>query len=239
MAETKKTTRRRKKTEVVVEAEAPVAVEPVEEVEAPKAEPAVDNAELDALKEQNDLLKQQIEALKEQINASPQVIQISNDTERVDFLWLAPVADENELLIGGGVYGKITGKVGNFSVPKNELSRVLDAATRNYIDYRWLLILGGLNEEERKQYGVDYKEGEVLDKNVFLRLLDIKDEIVGIYEKLGDESRTTVAKMYYEAWIDPEKKHKIKRANVVAMNKISPQAGFKGILDAMNAEDAE
>ena len=236
MAETKKTTtRRRKKTEVTVEAEAPVAVEAVEE---PKAE-AKANAEMDALKEQIELQKQQIEMLKAQISATPQVIQISNDTERVDFLWLAPVADENELLIGGGVYGKITGKVGNFSVPKNELSRVLDAATRDYLESRWLLILGGLTEEERIQYGVDYKAGEVLDKQLFIRLMDLQDEIVDIYKGLCDESRKIVAKMYHEAYIDPAKRPKVKRANVVAMNKIAPQAGLKAIIEAMNAEEVE
>lgn len=236
-----KTTRRRRKT---VEE---TAVEPVvketgtinvtAETTAERLVKEVD-LEVELLKQQNELMKAQLEALKAQIaNAQPQVIQISPDTERVEFLWLAPVADENELLIAGGLYGKITGKVGNFFVPKNELSRMLDAEMRKYIENRWLIVLGGLDEKERMMYGVDYKYGEVLDKEIFMRLLDMGKDLIDVYEKLCSASKEVVAKLYYEAWTDPARKRKINRATVVAMNKIEPQKGFKSIITGMNEED--
>ena len=238
--ETKSTRRRRKVQEEapveVVEAEAAVAEEKVTKT---PAEEKVDPA-LELLKQQNDLMKAEIEALKAQIaNAQPQIIQIAPDTERIEFLWLAPVANENELLIAGGMYGKITGQVGNFSIPKNELSRMLDAEMRKYIETRWLIVLGGLDENERRMYGVDYKPGEVLDKEAFMRLLDIGKDIVGIYERLCDASRDVVAKLYFEAWGDPSKKRKVHRNVVVEMNKIAPKAGFKAILEGMNQEEIE
>ena len=241
MAEEIKTTKPRRKRKVQEEkpVEATAAVEEVVE-EAPAAGPANEEtkksepSEIELLKEQIALIQAQNEALKAQLEAKPQIIQIAPDTERIEFLWLAPVADENELLIAGGLYGKITGKVGNFSVPKNELSRMLDAEMRQYIENRWLIVLGGLNENERKMYGVDYKPGEVLDKEVFMRMLDYGKDIVDIYANLCDASKEVVAKMYYEAWTDPAKKIRVKRQTVVEMNKIRSQPGLKAIIDGMN-----
>ena len=180
-----KSTRRRKK----VQEETPVVLAEAGEPAKPTVmEPMAVNktqsvSELELLKQQNELMKAEIEALKAQMaNAQPQIIQVAPDTERIEFLWLAPVADENELLIAGGMYGKIVGKFGNFSIPKNELSRMLDAEMRKYIENRWLIVLGGLDDNERRMYGVDYKPGEVLDKEAFIRMLDIGKEIIGIYE---------------------------------------------------------
>ena len=262
MAEEKKTKRkytRKAKTEAVVseqpveQAEAVVEEAVVEEAvaeevptevvaDAPVEEPETVevNPEVELLREQNEILKKQMEELKAQINnARPQVIQIANDTERIEFLWLAPVADDNEFLVADGLYGKITGKVGNFSVPKNEFSRILDSQTRKFIENRWLIVLGGLTDEERKMYGVDYKKGEVMDKDVFMRMLDIGKDIVDIYRDLCDASKAVVAKLYYEAWTDPNRRHKVKRETVVAMHKISSQPGIKAIIDEMNRADAE
>lgn len=252
MAEEKKTKRkytRKAKTEAVVTEQPIEQVEAVAEEESAVVEVPTSveermvvevNPEVELLKEQNEILKKQMDELKAQLNnVRPQVIQIANDTERIEFLWIAPVSDDNEWLIADGLYGKITGKVGNFSVPKNEFARILDSATRKYIENRWLIVLGGLDESERRMYGVDYKPGEVLDKEVFLRLLDIGKDIVDIYKDLCDASKEVVAKMYYEAWIDPSKSKKVKRDTVVAMHKIKAQPGLKAILDEMNRKDAE
>ena len=245
MAEEKNTeVKRRRRKKALTEEPVSVSEEAATLMDEPEQEPKAEaestkpNPEVEALKEQNEWLKAQMEELKAQIvNMRPQVIQVSPDTERIEFLWLAPVADENELLIAGGLYGKITGKVGNFSVPKNELSRMLDAEMRKYIENRWLIVLGGLDDNERRMYGVDYKPGEVMDKEAFMRMLDIGPDIIGIYERLCDASKDVVAKMYYEAWTDQTKKKKVKRDTVVAMNKLAPKPGLKAIIEGMNQED--
>lgn len=187
-------------------------------------------------------MEAQIAELKAQLEKAsapaPQIIQMSGNTERIDFLWMAPVADDNQLLIGEqGMYGKIVGKTGNFSIPKNDLSRILDSAMRKYLDNRWLIVLGGMTPEERVQYGVDYKPGEVLDKQAFLGLLDMGKKILDIYPGLCDQSKEMVAKLYYEAYADQT--HYVSRDIVVQLNKISPQQGFKAIIEDMNAKEAE
>ena len=117
----------------------------------------VDNSAMDALKAQNEMLQRQMEELQRQILAmqKPQVIQVAADTERVHFLWQADVADYNLVTFGpGGMYGSITGKTGTFSVPKNELSRILDDRTRRFLERRWLIVLDGLTDDERESLGV-------------------------------------------------------------------------------------
>lgn len=225
----KKRTRKSKATP-----EEQVVVEEVKEevkVEEPKEK---EISETEALKAQVEELKR---LLAEQQSKPVQVVQIANDTERVQFLWQAEVADDNQVIFGdNGRYGKIVGKTGGFSVPKNDLSSVLDARTRQFIDMRWLIIVSGLNEEEREALNANYSEGEILDKKAFAKMVELGDKMLDIYPELCDEHKAMVAKRYYEAW---KNKKGVRRELVVALNKLSPNDGFKAIIEEMNAKDAE
>lgn len=202
-----------------------------------------DDAALAALREQNELLQKQILAMQEQMAAMamPKVIQVAADTEKVHFLWQAPVADDNVVLFGeGGMYGKITGKTGSFLVPKGELSRILDSMTRLFLEKRWLIVLDGLNEEEREALGVNYKPGEVLDKRAFRSMVDIGDEILDIFPKLCDSHKDMVGQRFYEAWTAGNPA--VKRETVVALLRQSKESGhevkaFSAIIEEMNERD--
>lgn len=227
-AEKRRLAREKKASEAAAaNAEAPVAEDPM----------------VQALREQNELLQKQIQAMQEQMNAlaMPKVIQVAADTEKVHFLWQAPVADDNVVLFGeGGMYGRITGKTGSFFVPKSELSRILDSMTRLFLENRWLIVLDGLNEEEREALGVNYKPGEVLDKRAFRSMVDMGDEILDIFPKLCDSHKEMVGQRFYEAWCagDPH----IKRETVVELLKMSRASGkeikgFSAIIEEMNEKD--
>ena len=214
---------------------------PTENVEEPTTDPIVE-----ALKAQNELLQRQMEELQRQMLAmqKPQVIQVAPDTERVHFLWQADVADYNLVTFGpGGMYGSITGKTGTFSVPKNELSRILDNRTRGYLRRRWLLVVDGLNDEERESMGVAYADGEVLDRRVFAKMVDLpKEEICEIYRKLCADHKEMVARRYYEAW--QSNSDSVTREKVIALRDITRDMGldisaFKEILHEMNATEEE
>ena len=201
---------------------------------------------VEALKEQNELLQKQMEALQEQLLAlqRPQVIQVAADTERVYFLWQAEVADYNLVTFGpGGMYGSITGKTGTFSVPKNDMSRILDDRTRRFLEKRWLIVVDGLNDDEREALDVSYKDGEILDKKVFARMVDLdKDEICDVYSKLCPEHKAMVGKRYYEAWLN--RNENVTRDKVIALRNITRDQGleikaFQQILQGMNASDEE
>lgn len=206
--------------------------------------------ELEAAKEENAALKSEIEQIKEQMAAlmerlsvqqAPAPVVMEKPTEIVHFLWQAEVAPDNVVTFGeNGAFGRIVGKTGSFGVAKSDLSRVLDITTRSFLDRRWLIILDGLTQEEREALGVDYKEGEILDKKAFTKIFEMGDAILDIYPRLCDSHKEMIAKRYYEAW---ENKRYIKRETVVALNKMSiadgiPGGAFKVIIEAMNAADA-
>ena len=244
-AERLKAAREKKATEAAraqeTEKSEETAAEAIEKSEAPAVDPA-----MEALKEQNELLRKQMEMLQAQINAlqRPQVIQVAADTERVHFLWQADVADYNLVTFGpGGMYGSITGKTGTFSVPKNELSRVLDDKTRRMLARRWLIVLDGLTDEERESLGVDYKDGELLDRRIFSKMVELsKDEICEVYPRLCESHKQMVGRRYYEEY--QSRNEAVTREKVIALRNLTREAGldiqaFQQILLEMNASEEE
>ena len=229
----------------------PVEYEPedgTENVENPTENPpenVIDPA-MEALKAQNEMLQRQMEEMQRQLVAlqKPQVIQVAADTERVFFLWQADVADYNLVTFGpGGMYGSITGKTGTFSVPKNELSRILNDKTRRYIEKRWLIVVDGLTDEERESLGVDYKDGEILDRKVFSKMVELsKDEICAIFPRLCDSHKEMVGRRYYEEY--QKRNEAVTREKVIALRNLARETGleikaFKQILLEMNATEEE
>lgn len=195
------------------------------------------DSEIEALKRQLADMK----ALLETANR-PQIVQIGGDTEKVNFLWQAEVADDNVVVFGdGGMYGRIVGKTGTFSVPKSDLSRLLDGMNRFFLDKRWLIVLDGLTEDEREMLGVAYSEGEVLDRRAFAKMVELGAEILEIYPRLCDSHKEMVAKRYHEAYMngDPH----VTREIVVELSRLAKSAGrgedFKDIIENMNAKDIE
>ena len=221
------------------------ATEPAEVVETTPEEPVATPSETDALREQNELLKKQLEAMQKQMEslAKPQVVQVMADTEKVHFLWQAEVSDSNVVHFGdGGMYGRIVGKTGSFYVPKSDLSRVLTEVNRLHLKRRWLIIVSGLDDEERVALGVDYKEGELLDKRAFAKMVDLGDEILEIYPALCEGHKKMVAQRYAEAF--HKNNPNVTRERVLALNAMSKEAGsekgdFTPIIEMMNQRDAE
>ena len=191
-------------------------------------------------------MQKQLEAMKAAMEASqkPQVIQLAADTEKVQFLWMAEVCDENVFEVGpGGMYGRIVGRgPSRFLVPKSDLSRAMDAMFRQLMDCRWIIVLSGLTDEERQVYGVDYREGEYLDEKAFTRLVSLGDEILDVYPALCDGHKEMVEKRYYEEW--REGNPAVTRDTVLRLKNLAADAGradnaFKRIIQEMNAADAD
>lgn len=227
--EVKKTTTRTRKTQEKKEDTATVNVKDIAELK-----------KVDKREEEIERLNAEIEWLKQQMaqrSASPQQIVLSTDnSERVWFLWLADVADDNQILIGeSGQYGRIVGKTGTFYVPKNDISRVLDSAMRHYLAMRWMIVVSGLTDEEREALGVNYKEGELLDEKAFRRIADMGEELLAIYSELCEPHKEMVASRYHEEYMNGKN---IDRNMVVRLNKIHPSPAFKDILEDMNEKEA-
>lgn len=203
--------------------------------------------EIEALKKQLEEQKKMFAEMQEMLKkaqSAPQVVQVAPaEAEKVHFLFEAEVADDNIFSPGeNGRYGRIIGKSGSFYVPKNEISAVMDAQFRAMLENRWIIVVSGLTEEEREAFGVDYKEGEYLDKKAFAKMVDLGDEMLEIYPKLCKGHREMVAKRYYEAYVNGNPK--VTRELVVELNKLSKKAGsekgdFVGIIEKMNEADTK
>lgn len=213
------------------------------EIAALKAQLADMSAQLDAAnkaKDETETLKAQVAELlaRQEAAQKPQIITVAADTEKVQFLWQAEVADDNVTSFGdGGMYGRIIGKTGVIYVPKSDVSRILTAMNRYFLDTRQLIVVSGLTEEEREAWGVDYKEGEILDRTAFARMVELEGGILEIYPNLCEGHKEMVAKRYNEAY-QAGNPH-VKRDVVEALYRMAKEAGreedFKGIVEAMNA----
>lgn len=203
------------------------------------AEKTYTKAELDAL------IKEAVAAAVAQAaaNQTPQIVQVAADVEKVQFLFQAEVSDENVYEVGPqGMFGRVVGKTGSFTVPKSELSRAMDGMFRLLVEKRWIIAVSGLTDEEREIYGMNYKEGEILDKRAFARMVELGDEILNIYPQLCKGHREMVAKRYHEAFENGSPY--VTRSRVVELNKMSKQLGskngdFTDIIEKMNVADAE
>ena len=182
-------------------------------------------------------------AMKNMQPVVPQQVVIASDTEKVHFLWQAEVMDDNVVQFGeGGMYGSIVGKTGNFFVPKSDLSRVLTDLNRRFLRQRWLIIVSGLTEEERDALGVNYKEGELLDRNAFAKMVELGDEMLNIYPALCEGHKMMVAQRYADAFA--ENSEYVTRERVVKLNAMSKREGhergdFIGIIERMNERDTQ
>lgn len=253
MARPKKNAQSVKETQKVQETPAQEA-EAVEEVKTPNVETVTDEKTAPPTFTEEQVQAMIAEAVSkatkeavEQTTATfkaqntPQVIQVSADTERVHFLWQAEVSDENVYEIGPqGMYGRIVGKTGSFMVPKGDLSRVMDSMFRLLLERRWIIAVDGLTDEEREAYGVNYKEGELLDKRCFAKMVELGNGILDIYPKLCKGHREMVAKRYHEAYLNNSQY--VTREIVVELNRLSKQMGspngdFTDIIEAMNRTD--
>lgn len=192
------------------------------------------DVEIENLKAQLEQMKQ---LMAEQAARPQQIVVTQDNSERVWFRWMADISDDNTVYIGeNGQFGRIVGKTGTTYVPKNELSRVLDSAVRYYLEHRWLIVISGLNEEEREALGVNYKPGELLDENAFRKLAELGDELTEIYPALCDSHKEMVASFLHEAY---ENGKRLDRNLIVELNNLHSDPALIDIIEQMNAKDAE
>ena len=182
------------------------------------------------------------EAMKNAPQAMTQIVQYGADAQKVQFLWMAEVADDNTVQFGdGGMYGSIVGKTGSFYVPKNDLSRILTSMNRKFLEDRWLIVVNGLTDEERETLGVDYKEGEVLDRKAFAKMVELGDKLLELDPALCEGHKQMVAQRYADAFAAGSPY--VTRERAVKLNDLSRREGhergdFIHIIEEMNERDA-
>lgn len=222
-------------------AEARKAAKEAKEAEAREEAKKEENNEIELLKARNEMLMKQMEALMAQMQdmQKPQIIQVAADVAKVHLLWQAEVADDNVVAFGeGGRYGVVKGKRGEFYMPKTDFSTIMDERVRFFLDNRWLIVLDGLTDEEREAYGVDYKDGEYLDKKAFAKLIEIGADILNIYPNLCDGNKKMVSQRYADAFNNGQyiDRAVVEKLNEMSKTKANPRGDFVQIVEALNKQ---
>lgn len=147
--------------------------------------------------------------------------------DMVTILYLAEVSPESELLLPG--YGSMR-PMSYLEVPKKEFgNKFMSSLVRKLIHRRHLIVMNGLNADERRRWDCDYKAGEVLTEREFDRMLDFDtDTLAGIFENLCEEHQRFVATRFITAKERNDNRVSIEKARRI--NEISKKYDKEGML---------
>lgn len=157
----------------------------------------------------------------------------------VKLLYLDSVIDNNEIPIGGGRI--ISGSGRRFSVKLSDFEGTfLTPLVMKLLKKRKFIVLDGLNKEQREQYGVDYKQGEVLlNEGLFNWFFTAPvSEVKAAFADLCPEHRELVSARFLEAFEEGD--NRMTRDRIEALNAVSKKdypdgkGAFTPILEAIN-----
>lgn len=193
--------------------------------------------------EVNDIVQKAVaEALEAYKASQPQtVVQVAKD-EYVTILFIGAIAEGTTVSMPK--WGQINYAGGMLDIPKKEFLQGIGVQVNNaLLRERQIIVLSGLTDEERRRFGVDYKEGEYLTVTALYELIGYDTEkICDIFAKLCNEHKRIVAKIFIGAYFDKHD-NRINRETVKALNSLSKSVDkdglFTPILEDMGARDAE
>lgn len=176
---------------------------------------------------------------QQQINQTQTIVQVAKE-EYVTILYIGSIAKGT--VVSLPKWGQITYAGGMLDIPKKDFLQGIGIQVNNeLLKKRSLIVLNGLTDEERRRFGVEYKDGECLTTEAFFSLLDFnQDKIVEIFTKLCETHKRTVAKIFMSAYFEKHD-NRINRETIRELNKISKvveQEGlFTQIIEDMNNND--
>lgn len=147
----------------------------------------------------------------------------------VKILYIDSVIANNQVPIGPGRY--ITGSGRVFSVSLDQFEgEFMTPLTMELIRERKFVILSGLSDEQREQYGCLYTEGEVVkNEGVFDALItESVEKAVRIFGELCQEHRQMAATRFMTAYYEKHD-NRLTRDRIEALNKIGKQNGEEGL----------
>lgn len=157
----------------------------------------------------------------------------------VKMLYIDSCIPNNQIPIGKGRV--ITGSGKTFSVTLTDFEgEFMTAFIQKLIKKRKIIVLDGVTEDMRNQYGCQYAEGEIIkNEGIFDYLLNCTAaEAERLFRELCPEHRELVARRFMEAFENGD--NRLDRARVEALNGISKGdaadgvGAFTPILKALN-----
>lgn len=124
-------------------------------------------------------------------------------------------------------------------IPKKEFGRFMSPQARKFVEKRRLLVLSGLNEEERRRWNCDYRPGETLTENAFDNLLDLSEaKIADLFRALCPEHKRAVVRFLYSKADEAQRKgepidNRIDLSKARTLNEISKSVEPDGMLNLL------
>lgn len=179
------------------------------------------------------------EALKNSGNQGSQVVVVPE--EKVTLLFIGGIAKGTSVNLGK--LGKINKDGGTIDISKKEFLQGINETIDLLLAKRKLIVINGLDEEEKERYGVQYEDGTLLTAKQYHKLLDYADDtICEIYDKLCDQHQETVARVIISAYTEA-KDPRVNTEKLKKLNKISkkkhPEGVFTEILKKINADEID
>jgi hypothetical protein len=188
-------------------------------------------------KQVDELIKKAVKQALEE-NQAQTIVQVSKE-EYVTVLLITAVADDTSVSIGE--IGKINRAGNTLDIEKKTFLQCMgNPVVDTLLRKRKLIVVNGLTDEERERFGLLYEEGELLTQKAYFKLLDFtREEIVSIFEKLCEEHKRVVAKMYMTAYFD-KNDNRVNLETVRDLNRLSKSVEkdglFKTIIDDIGAK---
>lgn len=131
----------------------------------------------------------------------PSVVQIAPQKEEmVTLLYMGAVAEGSRVNLGEKL-GEIMGRGGTRTISKTVFFENMTPNVINRLKDRRLIVMDGLTDEERERYGVNYKDGELVSKDIYYKLLDLdEDTVVSIFKKACFRHKQLIASLYGDAY---------------------------------------
>lgn len=170
---------------------------------------------------------------------APTVLYAAPREPMVKILYLDSAIENNEIPIGGGRV--ITGSGRVFNVKLTDFEGIfMTPLVSKLLKLRKFIVLDGLTQEQREQYGVNYREGEIVkNEGMFDAFFNMPvQRAAEAFSALCPEHRDMVARRFIDAF--EKRDNRITRDRVEALNAISKRdyedgrGAFTHILEEIN-----
>lgn len=213
---------------------------PMDTAETVTGETSTEDVHADGTPDVIAALQEQIKALQEQIKnagSTPSVV-LAKPEEMVKVTYISNVSPTNILDLGD--FGQMTGVGWVIEVPRKDFGgKFMTPFVQKLIAKRRLIVLDGLNEEERIRYNVAYKPGEVMDVQMFDKLIGMDvEKLTNIFKNLCAEHQQFVATRFITTYERGD--NRIGRDVIEPLQALSkenyPNGLFNPILEKMNKD---
>ena len=221
-------------------AEAPVEEKietPAQDAQEPASEPIKANDKLTISRAELDALI--ASAVASAMQNQPTVIQAAPAEDPVVLLFLGGIMPGSTVALGE--LGSIYRDGGTLTVTKEAFFSKLNSTAELMLRTRQLIVVSGLNDEERERYGVKYGENELLTEKTYGRLLVYEpEELKVIYKALCPEHTAIAAKVFASAAYENDGRvtpEKIKALAAIDREEGIKESAFREMLKAIEPEE--